>query len=933
MDRLSRMDIHQKRKSSNVKKAMFATTAVAIAAATGATTKVSADVVASDASKTTPTTTASTSSVASTPESAYKEAQSSEASKLSDLKNSQTSQESQVAQSNVSAESSAATSNATAESEAATSQATADSVAQSSADSAYAQKQTEASEAASSYAAEQQAAKDAETAKQAQEATDFANQQSQETGSAQNQRDEVTSEYNSDVQNQKAATAQSDAAVDQKAATATDEAKTAQSTADAQANATQTADTAKANTDANTAKDNQEASYNNQVASQTSENKASEASAQKAVDNAQYNIDHPTATAATPVDSTTNPNAAYDDGHTINRTGNLPTSVVNPNIPTSAVNNEYYSDYYGETGDKDTTDAINGSATASQQKELADYAITLINSVRAQKGLASVNWSKNVEDATIASATAREKAGAGFTHTEYLTSSAKADTEAAYTAKGLTFSLENMGMTSYSELTMLTAKAGILNAITAMVYQDGYSQNGHLNNFLTSDLTMGFAIQKFNGGYILLFQGAYPDSNYDESDANNDNQELTSTTLIEADRGGDTYANREALDTANANLTAVKTANAQKLTDLANSNANAKVAIQTQLENTIATINAAHDASIKADATTYAEAIANIEASAQKQHSENAANLTSTLNDMKTAYEAKIASIKDLTPEELAAKKATELEAFQAKQTSAMEAFEAQQSKDATAFQQNLDANLAQFKAELDAQVAQEKADGQTKLAELKANNQKAYAALVKANAAKLANLKQANAIAYAKAIAESDKYLDSINPANQKPDDNNNGQNNQSSNGNGNTNGNGTSNNANTGSQNHTSGTHSGSTTTSSNGKTSSVSGQNKTQAMSYDPESNIFTQLYKSNNTATQQRQLKEKDSVISINYARSNNSASSSAKGPVLPRTRAEYQAQYSPLTASITLITLAILSFGIYNNKNNSKKNVYMPLHLK
>ncbi|WP_273946192.1 SEC10/PgrA surface exclusion domain-containing protein, partial [Leuconostoc mesenteroides] len=412
---------------------------------------------------------------------------------------------------------------------------------------------------------------------------------------------------------------------------AADKAAADKAAADATADATQASDTAKANSDATANQNTQNTKYDAQVKDQTVANTASEVSAQKDVVHAQYNIDHPTATAATPADSTTNAAAAYyDEGHTINSTANLPTSIQDPKIPSSAVNNQYYADFYGGTGDNDTTEAINGSATDAQQKELADYAITLINSFRQTHKLAPVTWSKNVEDATIASARAREAAGSEFTHTGYLKGSANTESEKAYASKGLTFSLENIGMTSYSDLTMLTAKAAILNAMTAMIYQDGYSQNGHLETFLTPDLTMGFAIQKFNGGYILLFQGAYPASNYDANDANNKNQELTSTTLIEAQRGGDTYANRQALDNAKATLQSVQKENAQKLTDLANANADAKAAIQNQLENTISIINATHDAAIQANAKTYADTVANIEANAQKQHDDNASKLSTT---------------------------------------------------------------------------------------------------------------------------------------------------------------------------------------------------------------------------------------------------------------------------------------------------------------
>ena len=884
------------------KSTTIAVATIAVAAATGAT-RVNAAAIASDAK--TPTSTATNASDSSAPQSAYAQAQASEASKLSNLKDSQAASEAQTAKDNATAESNAASSNATAESNAATAQSEADAKAQSDANAAYNAQKDANSATASSYAASQASDLNSETKAQASDAANFAAQQAKDTGSAQSQRDAVTSEYNDSVASQKASAADKDTSIDQTAkAAATSAAQTAQSQADTQANSQQTAQTSAANADASAKSDAQTTTYNNQVANQTSQNQASETSAQKAVDDAQYNIDHPTATPATPVDSTTNPNDAYDDGHTINRTGNLPTSVVNPKIPSSAVNDEYYADYYGATGDKDTTEAINGSATASQQKELADYAITLINSVRAQNGLAPITWSKNVEDATIASAQAREKAGAGFTHTEYLTSSAKADTEAAYTAKGLTFSLENMGMTSTSELTMLTAKAAILNAITAMVYQDGFSQNGHLENFLTTDLTMGFAIQQFNGGYILLFQGAYPDSTYDASDANNANQALTSTAMIEADRGGDTDANRAVLTTAKANLTSVQTANAQKLTDLANANTTAQAAIQTELQNTIASINATHDAAIQADATTYAQTVANIQATATKQHQENATQLANTLASMQSDYEATIAGIKDLTPDQLAAKKATELQAFQEKQASALQAFKDGQAKDAEAFQARLDASLATLKSQLDADVANEVSNGKAKLAQLKSDDQKAYDALVASNATRLANLKQANANAYAKAKTDSQKYLDSINPANQKPA--NPGKGSQS----GNNSGNGTN------SSSHVQPGKSGTTTTTNNGKSSNAS------HMIYDPSTSILAPIYTANaeDSASTSRLTGTPKRAVTVDASNIDSAtASVTTKRPMEPETGVSQKTSPVALIATAVIAT-AGLSTAWFRRKN-------------
>jgi len=380
-----------------------------------------------------------------------------------------------------------------------------------------------------------------------------------------------------------------------------------------------------------------------------------------------------------------------------------------------------------------------------------------------------VRWTEQNQKAVIASAKAREEANAGFKHTAYLGSDVTTKTDDAYAAQGLWFAGENIGVSTFSDLTMLSAKVNLLNVITAMIYQDGAHGNGHLQNFMMDDQIMGFAMQKDNTGdwpYVVIFQNAAMTGNAGPLT----DIATTSTQTIEAARGGNSQANKQTLADAQAKLSQVKSDNATQLSNLQAKNQKAIDSINQAFADTIAQIKTTHDKAISQNATVYANEIASIKANATAKHGANATKLAETLANLKDNYDAKISSIKDMSPEELVNKKATEKAAFDKAQATELATFETQQAQDAKTFATNLDTALANLKAQLDADLATKTAQGAKNLNQLQIQNTDAYNQLVSANAKALANLKASNVKSYAKAQADSQAYLNAINPANAKP-------------------------------------------------------------------------------------------------------------------------------------------------------------------
>ncbi|WP_100665208.1 SEC10/PgrA surface exclusion domain-containing protein [Leuconostoc citreum] len=534
-------------------------------------------------------------------------------------------------------------------------------------------------------------AHDEEVAQQAKDALAF-DQKQLSDGSAQAQRDAETANYNDAVANQKAQSAQTDTQIDNTLKDGTASAQKANADQNAQADANQSKATADAQATHDSAKTAQSATNTDTENKVKAQNADSEKTASKAVSDAQYNVDHPNSTAATPGNRTAENSDIDSPAHQISSEGNLPTTISDPHIDAAHQNDAEYYNYYIYSDAHDTTAKINGDATSAQQKELADYAMTLINSYRQQKGLQPLLWTKEAQQAVEASAKLRENEDLGLVHTNRASDTIKNGTASAYKALGIGMNSENLGMSS-GEQTMLSAKTNILNIITAMIYQDGASFNGHRLNFESSIPMMGFALQPWSQGYIYIFQGS---SVYDTHSVVS--MDTTSQDEIENARGGNTQANRDALAQAQKVLTDLQTKNAQTLKDTQNQGNVLLQAIDDNLANTLAQIKATHDAQIDTNNKNAQDQIATLAAQSAKAHADNLSDLNSKLADLQKAHEAKMVTIKDITPEELALKKAV----FEKTQGEALAKFEAQQVTDANIFKQNLILDTNRQKADLD---------------------------------------------------------------------------------------------------------------------------------------------------------------------------------------------------------------------------------------
>ncbi|PRO75813.1 hypothetical protein C6Y10_17425 [Lactiplantibacillus pentosus] len=557
---------------------------------------------------------------------------------------------------------------------------------------------------------EQQAAKDKQTASNAK--ADQALNDAKSTAS--------------NVQSQAVQQAHSDKATADKQATATkneaeSNAQTAKNTADANAlSSKQSADKQAANDKDSAIKQAQSGKVDGKYAQAVKDAQNQLTADTNTVNQANQNKD----TAYTAVPMYNNGSKQFTGIHDIQSEKNLPTSIVNPNIPDSATGDISYN-YYGDTLKNDNSEKINGELTNSQQNELADYAITLINSWRKVQGLNPVIWSQQAQDATMETNKLREASKIGFNH-NYTDSSLNNKVTLVNNKYGLNHFHENLGMTSDSNQTMAKLKIAILNDITGMIYQDAASNWGHRENFHDANY-MGFSVQyNINSTdsemfpYVFVYEGYTNDNNTTQTVLT-----PTSAQTIEASRtsGGATKAQLQAVENDKVTL-----ANAQKsLTDATNA---ANQSIATQLAN----INDTYEKALRANSVeyqtrlstadnVYKQAIASAEQTYSNALAKNAANETAKIQQAQSAYntaiakatathdaaikqaqqtyDAEYAAAHDETPAERTARHAKMLAAFKANEATKLANLKAQQATD-----------LKNFKAQ---QTAMSKAADQVK--------------------------------------------------------------------------------------------------------------------------------------------------------------------------------------------------------------------------
>ncbi|MBU7446946.1 MULTISPECIES: SEC10/PgrA surface exclusion domain-containing protein [Lactiplantibacillus] len=443
----------------------------------------------------------------------------------------------------------------------------------------------------------------------------------------------------------------------------------------------------------------------------------------------QANQNKTTAYVATPATSTAD---SLIGQHDIQSEKNLPTKITDPNLPNNIANNPEADaiGYYGYTLNDDTSEKINGKLTDSQQNELADYAITLINSWRKTQGLNPTQWTQQSQDAAIEVTRLRENVKIGFNH-NFQVSSVMGQVELIANKYGLTKSMENLVAATVLDndnLTMNKLKAIILNHITAMIYQDAHSKWGHKTTFINAKY-FGFGVQyntNATDGGVLPYVFVY--DTFDKNDDSSITQTVltpTSAQTIEASRtsGGATKAQLQAVENDKVTL-----ANAQKaLTDATNA-ANQSIApqlanINDTYEKTLRANSAEYQTRLSTADNVYKQAIASAEQNYSNALAKNAANETAKIQQAQSAYntavakatathdaaikqaqqtyDAEYAAAYDETPAERTARHAKMLAAFKANEATKLANLKAQQATD-----------LKNFKAQ---QTAMSKAADQVK--------------------------------------------------------------------------------------------------------------------------------------------------------------------------------------------------------------------------
>lgn len=437
---------------------------------------------------------------------------------------------------------------------------------------------------------------------------------------------------------------------------------------------------------------------------------------QAAVDKA--NADASTAYVATPA---TNSKDAQTGIHDIQSEKNLPTAIVDPKLSDADTNDtENVIRFYGEDLKNDDSAVITGSLTDSQQNELADYAITLINSWRKTQGLNPIIWTQQAQDATVAVAKMREANKLGIKHTA-MDSPSYGELNNISSSEGLSYAQENLAFVDalHDKITMGLMKVRILNEITGMIYQDAFSNWGHKDN-LENMQYMGFSVQTNSNTdtsnifpYVLVFDG------YTEISENNVlyTHSVTPTVLtptsaqtIEASRtsGGATQAQLQVVANDKTAL-----ANAQQALTDAKNVVNQSIASQLTAinDNYVKQLQANADAyqaqltqndtsyknALAAAAQTYADTLAANAANEPAKIAQAKANYDAAIAKAQTAYDTAIAAAQqtfetayaaahDETPAERDARHVELLTAFKASEAAKLANLKQQQAVDLAAF-------------------------------------------------------------------------------------------------------------------------------------------------------------------------------------------------------------------------------------------------------
>ncbi len=189
----------------------------------------------------------------------------------------------------------------------------------------------------------------------------------------------------------------------------------------------------------------------------------------------------PTSIAALPVATPAATGSPLTAANTIQEVNQLPDKLVRPDNADAHEYDPFYSNWYsydGSAGLDDSDIIATSGMTEDQQQDLANYELTLINWFRAQNGLSPLHITSASQAAALVEM--NERLATANTKNNHYTS----DSYFSENNRGHVSIAQNLGMGLSTPRTMLEAKVQVLNALTAMAYQDGAQGWGHRDNLL-----------------------------------------------------------------------------------------------------------------------------------------------------------------------------------------------------------------------------------------------------------------------------------------------------------------------------------------------------------------------------------------------------------------------------------------------------------------
>ncbi|WP_419153781.1 SEC10/PgrA surface exclusion domain-containing protein [Weissella viridescens] len=328
--------------------------------------------------------------------------------------------------------------------------------------------------------------------------------QEQKATDAKASHDKAVSENNQAQADKAAAQKAADAAKQNqaKAQADLDKATKGSSVADAKATAdkTQSAlDKAKADTDAKTTAD--KTAQADKSAKQAAKDKAqaTKDAADQKLSGTPKTITETKTVAPKPIGPNDKPIEYEGEGHPISKDSQLPREAVQPKpLANGTMDENSNSNWYVVDKDNDKSPKLkitNGHLDESQQKELAQYWLTLVNNFRKSKGLDPMIMTDKVWKMVYqASLKQRESDPNQYTDNHNRVVSANGPINPYKNDLGLALNgSQNLGFGDAT--TMLAAKVEILQTTTQMLYQDGDSGEGHLRNFLTKPMELSWGKQ------------------------------------------------------------------------------------------------------------------------------------------------------------------------------------------------------------------------------------------------------------------------------------------------------------------------------------------------------------------------------------------------------------------------------------------------------